>query len=443
MTYWRRSYLSTFVFFYALSISLFLQLVFLPLVSSLHAGDGLLLGGDYSSFHRAAVFMAERLDSLGFFASFTFHPDGQGPVSILALHYWVTGIYKPWVFLPFNAFLFSVSVTALHFVLSQVVTKKIAVMCIIPMVFLPSSIMIFGQIHKDVFSLAGLCLIFYLWAFINELIDISWRSFIIVLVISFSSGFLFWLVRPYLLKIFILSFFSYFLFLMFLSVLKFKGFRLRFNDFICFFVLIISFISWDFLPVNSNKGLSSFANYVSFDDGYFDSLENNGFDSSIAGEVLLKINKTRNGFLNYKDAGSNIDTDINFTSWLELISYIPRSLQIGFFSPFPSMWFSEGRSPGGDLMRVISAFEMMYFYFSLFGLFLVIWLCDRGKKVLVCSLIICGMIIFIYSLVITNVGTLYRMRIGALHIMSSFGLCGWYYFYKLKVYRCFYTRNGS
>eukprot|EP00764_Aduncisulcus_paluster_P013837 gnl/Carplike_NY0171/7551_a10421_138.p1 GENE.gnl/Carplike_NY0171/7551_a10421_138~~gnl/Carplike_NY0171/7551_a10421_138.p1 ORF type:complete len:198 (+),score=-16.59 gnl/Carplike_NY0171/7551_a10421_138:369-962(+) len=156
--------------------------------------------------------MAERLDALGFFSTFTFHPDGQGPVSILALHYWVTGIYKPWVFLPFNAFLFSVSVAALCFVLSQVVTKKMAVICIIPIAFLPSSIMIYGQIHKDVFSLAGLCLIFYLFAFVNSLTGGSWRSFIIVVVVSFLSGFMFWLVRPYLLKVLILGVFLSFVF---------------------------------------------------------------------------------------------------------------------------------------------------------------------------------------------------------------------------------------
>jgi hypothetical protein len=46
----------------------------------------------------------------------------------------------------------------------------------------------------------------------------------------------------------------------------------------------------------------------------------------------------------YPDAGSNIDSDVQFNSFADIIRYSPRAAAIGFFAPFPDMWFAPGRA---------------------------------------------------------------------------------------------------
>ena len=48
----------------------------------------------------------------------------------------------------------------------------------------------------------------------------------------------------------------------------------------------------------------------------------------------------------YPDAGSNIDSDVQFSNAVDVIAYLPRALEIGIFSPFPNYWFSDGKIYG-------------------------------------------------------------------------------------------------
>src|SRR5215510_13475981 len=45
-------------------------------------------------------------------------------------------------------------------------------------------------------------------------------------------------------------------------------------------------------------------------------------------------------------AGSAIDNDVNLGSPSDIIRYLPRAAIVGFFSPFPAMWFRPGVEVG-------------------------------------------------------------------------------------------------
>jgi hypothetical protein len=141
---------------------------------------------------------------------------------------------------------------------------------------------------------------------------------------------------------------------------------------------------------------------------------------------LAQLNEKRRGFAtSYPRAATNIDLDVRFYSIHDLLLYIPRALQIGLLAPFPSMWLGNATSPGSGTMRLVAGMEMMLSYLLLLGL---VGLCRCEKKrwatitvVMTISLILTIM----FTLVITNVGSLYRMRYVSWQILNGLGILGW------------------
>ncbi len=127
--------------------------------------------------------------------------------------------------------------------------------------------------------------------------------------------------------------------------------------------------------------------------------------SSIWGRVAI----ARARFvLHGRGAGSVIDETVFFNSPGELVRYVPRALEIGYFAPFPSLWFTSGRNVG-TVGRILGGVEMAVTYlFEALACFFV-WQTRRrfSSWVLVLATVI-GMLAL--GLVVTNVGTLYRMR---------------------------------
>ena len=110
----------------------------------------------------------------------------------------------------------------------------------------------------------------------------------------------------------------------------------------------------------------------------------------------------------YPKAGSNIDTDAQFQSLGDVIRYIPRAVVIGFFAPFPQMWFQAGDlvgTPG----RLLSGMETLVMYgieaLALVGL----WHSRRRLSVWLLVLV-ASMGLTAFGLVVLNIATLYRMR---------------------------------
>jgi hypothetical protein len=122
-----------------------------------------------------------------------------------------------------------------------------------------------------------------------------------------------------------------------------------------------------------------------------------------------RIGRLRQRFIErYPGAASNIDTEVTFNHTADIISYLPRAAVIGFFAPFPNMWFASGMQTG-RAGRVLAGLETFATY--LFELMAVIGLWLRRDQISAWLLwVIAALGLTALGLVVTNLGTLYRMR---------------------------------
>jgi len=110
----------------------------------------------------------------------------------------------------------------------------------------------------------------------------------------------------------------------------------------------------------------------------------------------------------YPDAGSNIDTDVAFTSKADIVRYLPRAVAIGLFSPFPNMWFTAGTQVGLK-GRILCGLETALMYPLEILAALGFWY--RRRKLttwLLLLIVVAGLTAL--GLVIVNIAVLYRMR---------------------------------
>lgn len=131
-------------------------------------------------------------------------------------------------------------------------------------------------------------------------------------------------------------------------------------------------------------------------------------------EVLLsrlprRIALARKEFLRqYVEPGSNIDADVQFFAFADMVRYIPRAVVIGFFAPFPSMWLAAGKQVG-LAGRVLSGVETLVMLINYIFVALGLW---RGRRRLPTWLLlaIAAVGVTALAMVVINVGALYRMR---------------------------------
>jgi hypothetical protein len=122
------------------------------------------------------------------------------------------------------------------------------------------------------------------------------------------------------------------------------------------------------------------------------------------------------------DAGSDIDQGIQFNGTADIFRHIPRAAAVGFFSPFPNMWFGAGKQVGGGGRR-LSGFETLVSYMieclALFGL----WRA-RGDLSAWFLFLVITLGAVALGLVVGNVGALYRLRYPFWTLLIIFGASG-------------------
>lgn len=396
------------IFLYALCAGIFIQLVALPiLMPSLHAGHGLLKGGDWVWFYSDAVALANRIQHEGW-QIWEFRPINNAPIGVAAAVFAVTGIYEPWILLPLNAALFAIGGLCLYRIFNHLASQRQAWIATLPYVLFPSAAMIYGHIHKDVFSIAGVLLVFLAWVEIARESQINWRTILRWIVLVVLGSFLVWLVRPYLiLPLLAASFLAAVLLGALIGRMRAKSWWL--GILLCLIVQGV-FVRFSFVPTapstSSTSSTSSVAAYLQ--------------------SAVDALNNKRTGFAQGSPhAGSNIDTEVRFNVLGDIVDYLPRSLQVGLLAPFPSMWFSEGVSPGSGAMRSIVGLEMAVSYILLLGIFFLILGDERENPALWTILLLTFVVLLALALVICNVGTLYRMRYGVWQVLLGLGIIGW------------------
>jgi hypothetical protein len=140
-----------------------------------------------------------------------------------------------------------------------------------------------------------------------------------------------------------------------------------------------------------------------------------GGDGSLRAEinsssnVAGRVDAVRRRFLLlYPQSTSNLDSNVRFSSTADIIRYLPRAAMIGFFAPFPNMWFAGGNQVGSS-GRLLSGIETLAMYALELLALLGLWTGRRRFPVwLLASIAAAGLIIL--GLAVVNVGALYRLR---------------------------------
>jgi hypothetical protein len=145
--------------------------------------------------------------------------------------------------------------------------------------------------------------------------------------------------------------------------------------------------------------------------------------------TLNQINRRRAAFQNYEGGrGSSIDTGVRLASAGDLLMYLPRAIAIGFFAPFPNMWFQAGTY--GLAMRLVAGAEMLVMYVLYVLAAICLWQ-ERRRLTVWLLFLVAGLGMVGLGLVVANVGALFRLRYallimmivlaaqGALHIMRK------------------------
>jgi hypothetical protein len=134
------------------------------------------------------------------------------------------------------------------------------------------------------------------------------------------------------------------------------------------------------------------------------------------------LRMTEDGGVGPSEAGSDLNEGTHFSSMLDIVRYLPRAIEIGFFAPFPNMWFRPGKQVG-SAGRLLSGIESMLTYliegFALAGL----WSAKRQPAVWLLALA-ASMGIVVLGLIVSNVGALVRLRYPFWILMVIIGAAG-------------------
>jgi len=140
--------------------------------------------------------------------------------------------------------------------------------------------------------------------------------------------------------------------------------------------------------------------------------------SAMPDRLAQRVQQSREAFYKYRRAGSMVDGDVVLHDGSQLLRYLPRALQIGLFSPFPSHWSWRGA-------RLLAGVEMVVLYILMAGSVLFFF---RGSVSwqLRCFLLAFSLsFILLLGMGVPVVGAIYRMRYAYLLPFVLGGVWGW------------------
>jgi hypothetical protein len=422
------------VFLYALSAGLLIQLFILPvLVPHLHAGHGLLRGVDSVGFHEIASAIADRIVSEGW-SRWELRPSSHSPAGVAAALYAITDLREPWVMLPINAALFAVS-AAVIFAIVRLLTESpgAALAAVLPFVLFPSAALEYADLHKDVWSCAGSFIVVFVLARIQAADDVDLRSLVLLIAGCLAGLVLVWIARAYLVRVL-----TYAASIAVLAALPIEVSIRRFHldgsfarKCAAFLFIIGMMAAVTRIPTDDSvRGMGEITAPPPVADVGQSIQSPHSANAEAPGflrQTVRSIMALRRGFLTtYPDAGSLIDPYVVMEAPADMVSYLPRALQIGFLAPFPSMWFGSGISPGAGMMRLLTGIEMAVVYVLLFGIPLTIpFIAGRAAKTGFLILTMSAIVICLMVMAIPIVGTLHRMRYGYFMLVAGLGAAGW------------------
>ena len=439
-----------------------IQLLILPYVfPGIHAGHGLLAGGDFPHLHSIAARMSAQITREGWHA-WQLMPDGQSAAGMASAIYALT-YPEPWVLIPLNASLHALgAIFVMRLV--QILTNDTAIAFGGGMLYvsLPSSLHWVSQIQKDSTYSAGMLavllgLVTLIQAARNKVksqeIGLAIGLVLLGLVLTGMA-------RLYGLELIqvVVSVIAIFAIPTLIrrwwrdststahlvTTASRWGSNISTTHLVAAVAVMFAVIfankaippSWQIERINPEFPTVSsvlvihkpevqiqIESQLTFENKV-NKWRRNDFLPDIVDRTALRIAVARWGWTGptYATAGSMIDIDSQFDSAGGLVGYLPRALQIGFLAPFPQHWVTQKSSPGNAVMRGAAGIEMMILYpMFLIGLPLAMWRWRRRLELWV-ILAYCTPVLLAFTYVIPNVGSLHRLRYGLLMPLAAVGM---------------------
>lgn len=422
-------------FAFAAMTAIFIQFVLLPhVVPAWHAGHGLLVGGDWVGFHRIAAELSAKMGDVGWQA-WQLRPQSHAPAGIAAIFYHLF-TPEPWVLIPLNASLHALAAALLAKIIWNITGRMgISILATLPFLLYPSAAAWYSQIHKDSFFITGFLACLYGWLKLVQYgtWQVSWRPVGVSVAWIVGGTLLIGMVRDYAVQLIVVmgSVFAVVATIRLVRVgFPWPRWRLGLALTLLFSIPIVTTV---FSTNHYKEGAMLTARDIAVEAERANAFEKWGWvkkwqwTKGLPRRVdsqFYAISVLRHGHItSYPDAKSNIDPDVQFHSAPEFVPYLPRALQIGLFSPFPSDWAGQGSMEANTFMRRISAAEMLGVYGGLFFVPYSLWRWRRRIE----TWLVAGSFLFflvLYSYVFPNMGTLYRMRYVFLMGIVVLGVAG-------------------
>jgi len=415
-------------FAYTTLATLVIQLVVLPyLVPSLHAGHGLMVGHDSVGFHAMADEMATRIQASGWH-EWTFAPDLQRTVGILAAVYAITGVHEPAIVTPLYALLYAIGTLCIYRTTCLLSGSRAGGWCAaLAFLLFPSAATIYADMHKDAFSAAGLLLLIGAWSEYETRERIGLWRIVWFLATCALAVLLLWLVRPYLVKLSLGALSVGLIAMLTAKLVLTRGRRFdprAYLPHLAVLAVMAAITTYSSAPLMNAAPPPASTPAMGGPAAPAKAAEASSLDR-LFDRTFGSILYVRSGFAMTK-GGSRIDKDVRITSFSDLAAYLPRTMQIGLFAPFPDTWFERGMTAGAHMMRLVSGLEMTICYVLFAGyLFLVLALKRNRVVPFVFVMATCLTLLCVVSLAVPNVGTLYRMRYPFFMLIVGLGAAGW------------------
>lgn len=415
----------TLFFLYSLLVSLAVQLILLPYVfPAWNAGDGMLVGHDSYKFHKIAKEAADLINEHGW-SAWRLHPSGQFVAGIASIFY-VLITPKPWTVLPLISALHALAGLILYDMVRILSHNwKVGLAAALPFVFFPSALMWVAQMHNESYMVPAQLLFFYGWFLLARPDSYSSPKTIATAVGSIVIGALVtWAIREFLIQVLELITFVATGVLTAVLVSWVIQAKLSWIRAVLAGVLIWGLcFSMGLLPEKSQDRIESSERASKRLD--FDWNPSPWLPKYLDQSIRAFSIERQVYILRWSNADSNIDTDVQFHSTMDIIMYLPRALQIGLFAPFPNMWFGSVSQDPNTLMRQESGVEMSLAYLFLLGLPVAIWKLRKNLRMWIVLMYAVG-VLLIYTMVTANVGSLYRFRYVYWMTIIAFSIYGWY-----------------
>ena len=388
-------------------------------LSSLHNGQGFWnFALDSFGYHREALGLADLFNTGDYTGWWGSSPSWH--VKWIALSYGAI-TPDPLSFAPVNAIVWATSIHCVYKIVCLLFPERqtLAITCALVFGFWPSYLLHTTQLLKDPLYVLGMLLMIWGWVGLFS----GRRSIVFCFLVSFG------VLLAYLNRIYILEPLI-FLSLLATTLVLWRVPRSRKYALLAFFMvggLYLYQYHSKIKPLQQKEiGTSISVNPAETKIFTSDISRRNPSKGTnwLRHQVMRLVNARDSWIDKYPNAGINIDTDVHFRSLKDILAYIPKAAIIGFLAPFPSHWIGVART-AGRASRILAGFEMMVWYILLPGFVYFLFSGTVAPHIRIWMLVYTLTLVVLTSLVVTNIGALYRLRYVYFLPILIGGLEGW------------------